>query len=113
MLWSDVQGLDALVMQGCSHSMASDLRATQVTGSWDVVFVKAVLLPFYLRFRMFYQYSYPIQILDTSLVPLCPENFSEMLLTPSGSASAQRQKQSQIPGSYLYQILTQKLHTTL
>ena len=113
MLWSDVQGLDALVMQGCSHSMASDLRATQVTGSWDVVFVKAVLLPFYLRFRMFYQYSYPIQILDTSLVPLCPEKFSEMLLTPSGSASAQRQKQSHIPGSYLYQILTQKLHTTL
>ena len=56
--------------QGCSRSMTSDLEATEVTRSWDAVFVKAVLLPFYIRFRMFYQYSYPIQILDTSFVPL-------------------------------------------
>lgn len=69
MLWSDVQGLDALVMQGCSHPIASDLGATQVTGSWDVVFVKTVLLPFYLRFRMFNQYSYPIQIWTQVLFP--------------------------------------------
>lgn len=34
LFWSDVQGLDALVMQGCSHSMASDLGASQVIGSW-------------------------------------------------------------------------------
>lgn len=111
LFWSDVQGLDALVMQGCSHSMASDLGASQVIGSWDMVFCEGCFTSILPMIQDVLSVLLPHSDPDTSFVPLCPEKDLRNAANSFWISKCQQAKQSQLPGSYLYQILTQKPHT--